>query len=165
MVLVGPPGSGKSHVGRLVAERLGVEFRDTDADVERRTGAAVSDIFVEQGEERFRELEREAVRDALAEHDGVLALGGGAVVDAGTQALLRGHNVVYLEVDYPEGIKRVGLARDRPVLVGNPRAQFRALLDQRRPVYESVAGSTVRTDARDPVEVAEDVLAGVTGVS
>lgn len=161
-VLIGPPGSGKTQVGRAVAERLGVAFRDTDADVERRAGMTVADIFIEHGEERFREFERAAVRDALAEHDGVLALGGGAVLDEGTQALLRGRPVVYLSVGFAEGVKRVGLARDRPLLTGNPRAQFRALLEARRPVYEEVASVTVDTDGRSVEEVADDVVNHVT---
>lgn len=158
VVLVGPPGSGKTQTGRIVAERLGVAFRDTDADIERRAAIAVSDIFIEHGEEHFRALEREAVRAALAEHDGVLALGGGAVLDEETRRLLRDHHVVYLEVGFAEGVRRVGLARDRPLLVGNPRAQFRALLEARRPVYEAVAKATVETDERDRAQVAEEVL-------
>ncbi|MQA83547.1 MAG: shikimate kinase [Streptosporangiales bacterium] len=158
VVLIGPPGGGKTEVGRLVADRLGVTFRDTDTDVEARAGTSVSDIFIDHGEEHFRALEREAVRTALAEHDGVLALGGGAVLDGGTQDLLRDHHVVYLEVGFAEGVKRVGLARDRPLLVGNPRAQFRELLEARRPTYERVANAVVATDEREPAEVAEMVL-------
>jgi shikimate kinase len=99
LVLVGPPGAGKSTVGAAVAGRLGVAFRDTDADVEAAAGKAVSDVFVDDGEAAFRALERAAVARALQEHDGVLSLGGGAVLDAGTRELLDGHLVVLLDVD------------------------------------------------------------------
>jgi shikimate kinase len=161
VVVIGPPGSGKSTVGRLVAERLGVAFRDTDHDVEEAAGKPIGDIFVDDGEERFRELERAAVRDALAEHDGVLALGGGAVLDAATQADLAGLRVVYLEVGLSDAVKRVGLASARPLLVLNPRSQFRKLMEERRPIYERLAMIKVVTDDRKPGDVAGEIVEGL----
>ncbi|HEX4817886.1 MAG TPA: shikimate kinase [Nonomuraea sp.] len=160
-VLIGPPGSGKTTVGRLVAERLGVDFRDTDADVEAVAGKPVSDIFVEDGEARFRELEHEAVGRALAEHDGVLSLGGGAVLNERTQALLQGHHVVYLQVGLADAVQRVGLASARPLLVLNPRSQLKKLMEERRPVYERLAVTTVVTDRREPEELADEIVRGL----
>jgi shikimate kinase len=157
-VLVGPPGAGKSTVGRLLADALGVGFRDTDADVEEATGSMVADLFVDHGEAYFRDQEREAVLRALVEHDGVLALGGGAVLDPRTRAALLGHHVVFLDVSLADAAARVGLNRDRPLLVGNVRGQLKALLDERRPLYEEVATVTVSTDGRDAAVVAAEVL-------
>lgn len=156
-VLVGAPGSGKTTVGQLLADALGLGFRDTDADIVAATGQPISDLFVDLGEARFRELEREAVAAALTDHDGVLALGGGAVVDPGTRSRLAGHRVVYLDVTAPTAGERVGLARSRPLLLGNVRGQLRALLESRRPLYEEVARVTVDTEGRTPAEVAEQV--------
>ncbi|MCK2217368.1 shikimate kinase [Actinomadura sp. ATCC 31491] len=160
-VLIGPPGSGKTTLGLLLAERLGVAFRDTDADVEAVAGKPVSDIFVEDGEERFRELEHEAVRRALAEHDGVLSLGGGAVLHAETQALLAGQHVVYLQVGLADAVQRVGLASARPLLVLNPRSRLKKLMEERRPVYERLAAVTVVTDGREPRELADEIVKGL----
>lgn len=158
VVLVGPPGSGKTTVGTLLASRLGVGFRDTDADVEATVGSSVAEIFLDSGEDVFRELEAEAVRAALASHDGVLALGGGAVLREETRAALRVHDVVHLDVGAADAAKRVGLARDRPVLALNPRAQLLRLLEQRAPLYAEVRSARVPTDGRAPTEVAEEVL-------
>jgi shikimate kinase len=161
-VLIGPPGSGKTTLGRLLAARLGVEFRDTDADVEAVAGKPVGDIFVEDGEARFRELELAAVRLALAEHEGVLSLGGGAVLNEETQALLEGHQVVYLQVGLADAVQRVGLASARPLLVFNPRSQLKKLMEERRPVYERLAVLTVATDKRTPEEIADEIVEGLT---
>jgi shikimate kinase len=159
LVLVGPPGAGKTTVGELVASRRGVPFRDTDADVEARAGTTISDIFIEQGEDTFRQLEREAVEQALAEHGGVLALGGGAILAGSTRELLVGHRIVFLNVNLADAASRVGLNRDRPLLIANPRAQLRAMLVERRPLYEAGATATIETDGRTPEEVAADVEA------
>jgi shikimate kinase len=161
VVLVGPPGAGKTTVGALVAARLAVPFRDTDADVESQTGRSVADIFVDSGEDEFRALERAAVARALAEHEGVLAVGGGAVLDEGTRAILADHAVVFLSVEVKDAASRVGFNRDRPLLLGNPRAQWLRLMEARRPLYEQVAVATVPTDGRTPDEVADDVVQAV----
>lgn len=161
LVLVGPPGAGKTTIGTLVAERLGVGFRDTDHDVERVAGKSISDLFVQDGEVHFRALERAAVATALAEHDGVLSLGGGAVLADETRALLRGHHVVLLEVDLSTAASRVGLNRDRPVLAINPRGTLKVLLDQRMPLYREVAIAVVNTSGRPPRPIVDEVLAGL----
>jgi shikimate kinase len=160
-VLVGPMGAGKSTVGRLLAQRWGVAVRDTDHDVEAAAGKSVSEIFVDDGEEAFRALEHTAVSDALARHEGVLALGGGAVLDARTRAALAGHVVVFLRVGLTDAVKRVGLGVGRPLLLGNVRSRIKVLLDERQPVYDSVAMLTVDTDGRDPADVADEVARAV----
>ncbi len=158
VVLVGPPGAGKSATARALAERLGTSARDTDADVEAATGSTIGDLFVEHGEDHFRSLEREAVAAALDEHDGVLALGGGAVLDAGTRDLLAGRRVVFLDVGIKDAASRIGLNRDRPLLLGNPRAQWIRLMEQRRPVYLGVASVTIATDGLTPEQVADEIV-------
>ncbi|MEV6251380.1 shikimate kinase [Streptomyces sp. NPDC051742] len=161
VVLVGPMGSGKSTVGALLAERLGAPYRDTDADIVAAEGREISDIFVEDGEEHFRALERAAVATAVAEHEGVLALGGGAVLDAGTRTLLAGLPVAYLSMDVDEAVRRVGLNAARPLLAVNPRRQWRELMEARRHLYTEVARAVVTTDDRTPEEVADAVLAAL----
>jgi shikimate kinase len=157
-VLIGPPGSGKTTIGTALAGRLGVDFRDTDADVEAIAGKPVSDIFIDDGEARFRELERAAVRRALEEHEGVLALGGGAVLAPDTQELLAGHAVVYLRVGLSDAVKRVGLGAARPLLVLNPRSRLRELMAERAPIYERLAAVTVTTDGREPPEIVDEIV-------
>jgi shikimate kinase len=144
-----------------MAEALGVAFRDTDADVEAVAGKTISEIFFDDGEEHFRALERAAVATALAEHDGVLSLGGGAVLADETRELLRGHHVVFLSVGLADAAKRVGLSRDRPVLALNPRATLHNLLEQRLPLYREVATVEVVTDGRRPEDVASESLSSV----
>jgi shikimate kinase len=156
-ILIGPPGAGKSTVGALLAERLGVGFTDTDALVESVAGKEVSEIFIEDGEPRFRALERAAVARALADGEGVVAVGGGAVLDQQTQTGLAGHTVIYLQTGFAEAARRVGFNQPRPLLIGNPRATLKILLDQRIPVYERLATITVGTDDREPSEIASDI--------
>lgn len=159
VVLIGAMGAGKTTVGGLLAEAWNVGFRDTDQDVEAAAGRSISDIFVEDGEAAFRALERDAVATALAEHEGVLALGGGAVTAPETQALLAGHRVVYLKVGLTDASRRVGLGVARPLLLGNVRGRVKQLLDERAPVYQRLATVTVDTDGRSPDDVAAEIRA------
>jgi shikimate kinase len=170
LVVVGPPGSGKTTVGTAVAAALGVPFRDTDADVEAQTGTTIADLFVQQGEPHFRALEERAIARALAEHDGVLALGGGAVTSPVTRELLVAHGaaggtVVWLDVDVASAAKRVGLSRDRPLLAVNPRAMLRTMLEARAPLYAEVSTVIVSTAARPVEDVVAEVLTAVGSVA
>ncbi|WP_431960603.1 shikimate kinase [Actinacidiphila sp. bgisy160] len=158
VVLVGPMGVGKTTVGELLAQRLGTTCRDTDADIVEAEGRPIADIFVEDGEEHFRALEALAVRAALAEHPGVLALGGGSILDEDTRKLLAGLPVVFLDMDVAEAVKRVGLDTARPLLAVNPRRQWRELMEARRPLYTEVARAVVSTEGRTPEDVADAVL-------
>jgi shikimate kinase len=162
LVLVGPPGSGKTTVGRVLARRLGVTFTDVDALIVERIGKSIAEMFTEDGEDAFRALEREVVADALAASDGVLALGGGSVLAATTRERLRGHRVVLLWVGLADGLRRTGMSTARPLLAGvNPRATFKALLDARAPLYREVATVEVDTSRRSANQVARAVLSQV----
>ncbi|HEV7973321.1 shikimate kinase [Amycolatopsis sp.] len=158
-VIVGPPGSGKSTVGQLLAKELGVEFRDADEDIVARAGKAIADIFTEDGEPAFRAQEEQVVAEALAEHEGVLSLGGGAVLALPTRERLSGAAVVFLNVGMAEGVQRTGLSTARPLLTGvNPRATYKSLLDARLPVYREVSTVEVDTDKRTPEEVVAEIV-------
>ncbi len=159
VVVVGPPGAGKTTVAELLAARLGVEVRDTDQDVEAAEGESIQDIFVSRGEAAFRALEAAAVAEALRTHSGVLALGGGAVVDPGTRALLADHTVVHLDVGLAQAAARVGMNSGRPLLLGNVRGRLKQLMDQRRPLYEEVATVTIDTNDLTPEQVVDRILA------
>ncbi|HEU5126783.1 MAG TPA: 3-dehydroquinate synthase [Glycomyces sp.] len=159
VVIVGPPGSGKTTVGTALAERLGTVFRDTDADIAAAAGKPIPDIFIDHGEDHFRALEREAVRRAVAEHEGVLALGGGAVMAEATRKLLADVPVVHLRVDLGEAVKRTEIDRGRPLLAVNPRATLRTLMDERLPLYREVADIEIDTTGRD----VEDVTGEIAG--
>src|SRR5690625_362551 len=158
VILIGPPGSGKSTVGSRVAGLLNAGFRGTDLDIERATKRTSPEIFLEDGEPVFRALEREAVSLAVGEHSGVLALGGGAIMDSQTEEILTGLPVVFLDVSLTAATPRVGLNKSRPLLLGNPRAQWLKLMGERRPIYERIARWTVNTDDRSQNEVAEEIV-------
>ncbi|NMO56300.1 shikimate kinase [Actinoplanes sp. TBRC 11911] len=156
-VIVGAPGAGKTTIGAAVAELLGVPFLDADAIIEERAGKPIPEIFFDDGEDAFRAMEREAIAEALGSFDGVLALGGGAIMNEQTRDLLREPTVVFLSVELSDAVKRVGLGAGRPMLSINPRATLKHLLDQRRPLYASVATHTVATDGRTPEDIAAEV--------
>lgn len=162
-VLVGAPGSGKTTVGRCVAEELGVTFHDTDQAIEAAAGKSVADIFITDGEPEFRRLERLAVASALNEQTGVVALGGGAILDPKTRQLLAGHAVVWLQVGAADATRRVGMTGARPLLLGNVRGMLVTMLDERTPLYAQVATHTVPTDGRDVAQVCADVVAALLG--
>lgn len=159
LVIVGPPGAGKTTVGKVLARRLDVGFTDVDALIVARAGKSIADMFLHDGEDAFRALEREVVAEALGSVDGVLALGGGSVLAEQTRAALRGHRVVLLTVGLADGLRRTGMSTARPLLAGvNPRATFKALLDARAPLYREVATVEVDTARRSANQVARAVL-------
>lgn len=159
VVLVGPPGAGKTTVATAVAARLGAAMRDTDEDIVRAESMSVAEVFIDKGEGYFRELETVAVRDALASHEGVLALGGGAVINRNIRELLKAERVVFLDVGLAVAVKRVGMNANRPLLLGNVRAQLKLLMDERRVLYGEVASFIVDTDDLDAEQVADSVVA------
>ena len=158
-IMIGPPGAGKTTVGELVAGLLGLDFVDTDTVIEQAAGKPVSDIFVQDGEDAFRALERRAAAHLIGSHPGVLALGGGAILDPGTRELLAGRRVVYLETGFVSAVHRTGLDAPRPLLFGNPRARMKTLLEERLPVYAGLAWLTVPTDDREPGDIAGEIAA------
>ncbi|WP_159837843.1 shikimate kinase [Nocardia sp. CY41] len=159
VVLVGPPGAGKSTIGRKLARELGVELYDTDAGIERETGRTIPEIFAEDGEPEFRRIEEQVVRRAVLAERGVVSLGGGAVLSANTRALLHGRTVVYLEISVAEGLRRTGASTQRPLLNGaDPGAKYRELMRTRRPLYREVATVRVRTDGRSPGRVVRMIM-------
>jgi shikimate kinase len=161
VILIGPPGSGKSTVGPLLAALLGVDFAETDGLIEQRTGKPVADVFIEDGEEAFRELERRAVTEVIGTQHGVVALGGGAVLREATRKLLAGRPVVYLETGFPAVARRSGLEGPHPPIPGNPRGRLRQLLEERRGLYQDLAWLTVPTDDLEPQQIAEQIAAAI----
>ena len=159
IILIGPPGAGKSSVGKLLAVELGRDFVDTDHLIETKSGKKISDIFIEDGEASFREFERDVVLSSLSEIDGVIALGGGSVLDpAVADELSKKSSVVYLEVSISNAAPRVGFNKERPLLLGNPRQQWLALMESRRAIYESLAKLRVSTDNKKPKEVVAEIM-------
>ena len=158
-VLVGLPGSGKSTIGRRLSKALGVSLLDTDVAIEQRTGRTIADIFAADGEQEFRRIEEGVVRAALAEHDGVVSLGGGAVTSPGVREALAGHTVIYLEINAAEGVRRTGGNTVRPLLAGPDRAaKFRDLMAKRVPLYRRVATMRVDTNRRNPGAVVRHIV-------
>ncbi len=159
IILIGPPGAGKTSVGKALAKKLALNFLDSDKVVEEKSGKSIPEIFITDGEPAFREMERAAVIDLIENQDGVIALGGGSVMDLEvSKRLLPMAHVVFLDVSISNAAPRVGFNRDRPLLLGNPRQQWIALMEKRRSTYESLAKKRVSTDNKKPVEVVEEIV-------
>jgi len=160
IILIGPPGSGKSTIGKALARKLQKAFVDTDDVIESRTGTSISQIFIDQGELWFREIEQVVLAEELAKLDGVLSLGGGAPLSQGAQELLQSVDVavIYLSVSLATAAPRVGFNRDRPLLLNNPRAAWQELMEKRRPIYEALANHIVIVDERAPKDIVEEIV-------
>lgn len=162
IILMGPPGSGKSTVGKLLAKHLNLTLIDTDRVIEERQGRTISDIFLAEGEEGFRSIEKEIVLECLNQEGCVIALGGGSILDVDVQERLsRFPEVIFLDVSISNAAPRVGFNKERPLLMGNPRQQWLQLMEKRRGIYERLATRTVSTDNRKANEVAHEIAAGV----
>lgn len=164
LVLIGPPGAGKSTIGRLVAGELGEPFTDVDRLIEQRTGREISDIFIEQGEQAFRALERATCAEVCSNATGVVSLGGGAVLDPETEADLRPLRTIFLDVAIADAAGRVGFSQSRPLLALNPRAQWTEMMTGRRPIYARIADARVDTASRAVAEVTAEVIAALTAL-
>lgn len=159
LIIIGPPGAGKSSVGRQLGKVMQTQFTDTDKIIEERAGKKIAEIFLEDGEPIFREIEREVVLAEIAKEDGILALGGGSILDSEVDKELSKlkSRVIYLEVSISNAAPRVGFNKDRPLLAVNPRQQWMALMEKRRPIYERLAGHKVSTDNKKPSEVVKEI--------
>jgi len=160
VILIGPMGSGKTTIGQLIAKRLDIAFRDTDQVVEEETGRTVSDIFLEDGEDAFRLLEKGVLRNELLSDGTVLALGGGAPISMDAQSALRAiaSPVVYLDISLATVAPRIGFNRDRPLLLHNPRGQWQTLMEVRRPIYESIADTVIDVNTKSETEIVDEIL-------
>jgi shikimate kinase len=165
VILIGPPGAGKTTIGKALSTSMGISFADTDELIEKSENCTISEIFVDKGEEYFRSIEKSIVLDAVTNFNGVLALGGGAPLSPEVQKALALSSVpvVYLEVSLATAAPRIGFNRDRPLLLGNPRAQWNELLEVRRPIYELIATKIVNVDQGTPEELSNSILGEITG--
>jgi shikimate kinase len=160
IILIGPPGSGKSTIGKALSRKLSLSFTDTDDLIENRTGIRISQIFIDKGEPWFRDLEKEILKEELSRLDGVLSLGGGAPLSDAAQLMLRNVDgaIVYLDVSLATAAPRVGFNRDRPLLLNNPRGAWQELMDKRRPIYEALATYVVKVDERAPKDIVDEIV-------
>ena len=160
IILIGPPGSGKSTIGKALSRKLNLSFTDTDDLIENRTGISISQIFIDKGELWFRDFEKEILKEELSRLDGVLSLGGGAPLSDSAQLMLRdvGGAIVYLDVSLATAAPRVGFNCDRPLLLNNPRGAWQELMDKRRPIYEALATYVVKVDERAPKDIVDEIV-------
>jgi shikimate kinase len=160
IILIGPPGSGKTSIGRSLAKAMAIEFADTDTLIETDQGKSVSQIFVDDGEKYFREIETRVCLDALTIPNGVLSLGGGSVLTPAVAEAIRNGNseVIFLDVSLSVAAPRIGFNRDRPLLLNNPRQQWQRLMDARRPIYESLSTRTIEVGSRTVNQVVKEIL-------
>ncbi len=163
VILIGPMGSGKTTIGSLLAEKLGLAFRDTDHLIEEREEKTVSQIFLDQGEDAFRAIEKRVLRDELLTDGTVLSLGGGAPISIDAQSALRAISsyIIFLDISLSTVVPRIGFNRDRPLLLNNPRGQWQTLMEARRPIYEALADVTINVDDKSEEEIVTIALSSL----
>ena len=163
LILIGPMGSGKTTIGSLLAEKLGLSFRDTDHLIEEQEGKTVFQIFLDQGEDAFRAIEKRVLREELLTDGTVLSLGGGAPISIDAQSALRAiaSHIIFLDISLSTVAPRIGFNRDRPLLLNNPRGQWQTLMEARRPIYEAIADTTINVDDKSEEEIVTIALASL----
>ena len=163
VILIGPMGSGKTTIGSLLAEKLGLAFRDTDHLIEEQEEKPVSQIFLDQGEDVFRAIEKKVLRDELLTDGTVLSLGGGAPISMDAQSALRAISsyIIFLDISLSTVVPRIGFNRDRPLLLNNPRGQWQTLMEARRPIYEALADVTINVDDKSEEEIVTIALSSL----
>ena len=163
VILIGPMGSGKTTIGSLLAEKLGLAFRDTDHLIEEQDEKPVSQIFLDQGEDVFRAIEKKVLRDELLTDGTVLSLGGGAPISIDAQSALRAISsyIIFLDISLSTVVPRIGFNRDRPLLLNNPRGQWQTLMEARRPIYEALADVTINVDDKSEEEIVTIALSSL----
>ncbi len=163
IVLIGVPGAGKTTVGALLAQRLNLDFVDSDEQIEKQTGKTISDIFVQDGESTFREIEKEAISEALSGDRIVLSVGGGALMNEETRSRIKNHTVIWLKTGLTQAVDRIGMNRNRPLLLGNVRGQLADLMAAREPYYIECAKFAVDTNSLKPKQVVDEILIQMDG--
>ena len=163
IVLIGVPGAGKTTVGALLAQRLNLDFVDSDEQIEKQTGKTISDIFVQDGETTFREIEKEAISEALSGDRIVLSVGGGALMNEETRSRIKNHTVIWLKTGLTQAVDRIGMNRNRPLLLGNVRGQLADLMAAREPYYIECAKFAVDTNSLNPMQVVDEILIQMDG--
>jgi len=163
VILIGPMGSEKTTIGSLLAEKLGLSFRDTDHLIEEQEGKTVSQIFLDQGEDAFRAIEKRVLREELLTDGTVLSLGGGAPISMDAQSALRAiaSHIIFLDISLSTVAPRIGFNRDRPLLLNNPRGQWQTLMEARRPIYEAIADATINVDDKSEEEIVTIALSSL----
>jgi shikimate kinase len=163
VILIGPMGSGKTTIGSLLAEKLGLNFRDTDHLIEEQEEKTVSQIFLDQGEDAFRVIEKRVLREELLTDGTVLSLGGGAPISIDAQSALRAisSHIIFLDISLSTVAPRIGFNRDRPLLLNNPRGQWQTLMEARRPIYEAIADATINVDDKSEEEIVTIALSSL----
>jgi shikimate kinase len=163
VILIGPMGSGKTTIGSLVAGKLGLSFRDTDHLIEEQEEKTVSQIFLDEGEDAFRAIEKRVLREELLTDGTVLSLGGGAPISIDAQSALRAiaSHIIFLDISLSTVAPRIGFNRDRPLLLNNPRGQWQTLMETRRPIYEAIADTIINVDDKSEEEIVTIVLSSL----
>lgn len=163
VILIGPMGSGKTTIGSLIAQKLNLEFRDTDQIIEREEGKTVSQIFLDEGEDAFRVIEKRVLRQELLTDGTVLSLGGGAPISIDAQSALRAiaSHILFLDISLSTVAPRIGFNRDRPLLLNNPRGQWQTLMEARRPIYQAIADTTINVDDKSEEEIVTIALSNL----
>ena len=164
-VLVGIPGSGKSTIGKELAKKINVNFLDTDREIEIKVGKSVGEIFIEDGEAAFRELEKAVVLESLKQDKTVVSLGGGSVLDQEVRLELLNHRTYWLDTSINNALKRTGSNTNRPLLLDSPRSTLKRLLEERSGFYAEVAVKKILTESKSINLITDEIYSDLAEVN